>query len=168
MEYVFKTGRYFKTDAQTIGEVCERLEKEGNLTPKKLVDVSRPKNAPLHKEFEWNNSIAAEKYREVQAGYLIRSIEVKITEIPSETANLDVTITKEQNEITTRAFHAVDRDGKGYDSLETISNDEEKTEKLMEICLKDIKYFKEKYLVLRSCLPGLFDEIDKALEQQKE
>jgi hypothetical protein len=48
------------------GEVSERI----------LVDEARPKNAPLHDRFEWNNRIAGDAYRLVQAGNMIRSVQV--------------------------------------------------------------------------------------------
>ena len=109
MEFVRKAGFHLRSDAQVVGEVCYELEKKGRLTPKELVDVSRPKDAPLHDEFEWNNTIAAEKYREVQAGYIIRSVAVKVTEIKPEVAKLDINIISETKEPQTRLFHAVDR-----------------------------------------------------------
>ena len=74
--YQWKRGSYMSGDAQKAGEVCWALEQRGNLTPRALVDESRPDDAPLHGMFEWVDAAAAEKYREVQAGQIIRSIEV--------------------------------------------------------------------------------------------
>ena len=51
MVYKKKDGARLKTDAQTVGEICEKLERNGGLTAKRLVDESRPEDAPLHKEF---------------------------------------------------------------------------------------------------------------------
>ena len=161
MEFVRKAGFHLRTDAQTVGEVCYELEKEGKLTAKELVKVSRPKNAPLHNEFEWNNSIAAEKYREVQAGYIIRSIAIKVTELQSDVVNVNLNITSEDKENETRFFHAIDLDGEGFDGLDTICKDAEKTKKLLFLCQKDLRSFRNKYEVLRSILPILFTEIDR-------
>lgn len=74
MVYQWKRGSRIKADAQTAGEVCQRLESAGRLTPVDLVEESRPENAPLHGAFEWNDTIAAEKYRETQAGHIIRCL----------------------------------------------------------------------------------------------
>jgi hypothetical protein len=63
MVYKWKDAARLKTDAQTAGEICEKLEKNGGLTAKRLADESRPEDAPLHKEFEWNDATAAEAYR---------------------------------------------------------------------------------------------------------
>ena len=74
--YQWKASSFVAGDAQKAGEVCEMLERRGNLTPKALVDESRDEKAPLHGMFEWDDELAAEKYREHQAGQIIRSIEV--------------------------------------------------------------------------------------------
>lgn len=46
------------------------------LTPRLVVDTARPKSHPLHSHFEWDDSIAGEKYREHQASELIRSVRI--------------------------------------------------------------------------------------------
>ena len=74
MIYQWKSASRIKTNAQTAGEICENLERTVGLTAKNLLEVSRPEDAPLHNEFEWNDSVAAEKYRENQARYIIRML----------------------------------------------------------------------------------------------
>lgn len=69
MVYEWKEAAQIKADAQKAGEMLENLEKTVGLTPKNLVEASRDESAPLHNEFEWNDTKAAEKYRETQAGY---------------------------------------------------------------------------------------------------
>lgn len=69
-------------------------EAHGQLTPQLLVDAARPADHPLHDRFEWDNSVAGEKYREEQARSLIRT--VRVVEVQGDT------------EITSvRAFHSV-------------------------------------------------------------
>lgn len=46
------------------------------LTPQLVVEEARPKTHPLHSQFEWNDRIAGEKYREQQASELIRSVKI--------------------------------------------------------------------------------------------
>lgn len=48
----------------------------GDLTPKIVVDEARDTDHPLHHRFEWDNSIAGEKYREIQAAQIIRSVKI--------------------------------------------------------------------------------------------
>lgn len=79
-KYAFKpAARVSGVSADDAGRVFEELEATKGLTPANVVDVSRPESAPLHAYFEWNDGVAAEKYREVQAGNLIRAI-VTVTE----------------------------------------------------------------------------------------
>ena len=57
--------------AQTAGEELERLyRKHGKLDPADVVEESRDASAPLHGCFEWNDAIAAEKYRVHHAAML--------------------------------------------------------------------------------------------------
>lgn len=73
--YEFKVKGLQHVSAQTCGEVFEELENsETGLTPQALVDVSRPEDAPLHDEFEWDDEAAAEAYRRDQARKMILNI----------------------------------------------------------------------------------------------
>lgn len=162
MKFERKPGFRLKSNPQIVGEVCHQLEQDGRLTPKDLVNASRDKNAPLHNEFEWRDGVAAEKYREVQAGYIIRSVAVSITEISSEITTLNLNITESKEEIA-RFYHAVERNGE-FDNIMNIAVNDDKTSKLLKLCKKDALAFKEKYNVLRSVLPKLFyalDELEK-------
>lgn len=58
-------------------EELDRIRaKRGTLTPKVVVEEARRANHPLHSRFEWDDSVAAKRYREDQAGELIRSVMV--------------------------------------------------------------------------------------------
>jgi hypothetical protein len=74
--YQLKAGSRIKTAAEVVGKECERLEREGRLTAKELVNESRPKDAPLHNEFEWRDKVAGELWREQQARHIINSVVV--------------------------------------------------------------------------------------------
>ena len=49
---------------------------DGVLTPEIVVDVARDPAHPLHSRFEWDDSVAAEKYRRDQAHVLIQKAKV--------------------------------------------------------------------------------------------
>lgn len=49
-------------------------DESGDLTPRLVVDAARPEDSPLHSRFEWDDSIAGEKYRLSQAGELLRVV----------------------------------------------------------------------------------------------
>lgn len=89
----------------------------GRLTPALVVDAARPKNHPLHSRFEWDDKIAGESYRRVQAQELIRSVRITYRE-PTETTPGE----------SIRAYHAVpSSDGWQYEPAEDIAEDPFKT-----------------------------------------
>lgn len=65
--------------ADTIVAELERIagQDDGSLTASSVLDASRPKDAPLHPAFEWDNKKAAEKYRLQQANTVIRCVTIK-------------------------------------------------------------------------------------------
>ena len=75
-KYTWCDGSHHKVDPNVAAQVATELEEAGMLTAKNLVDVSRPEDAPLHDEFEWDDSVAAEKYREGQARNVIHSLRI--------------------------------------------------------------------------------------------
>jgi hypothetical protein len=132
MQYKWKSGAYVNVSAQVAGEVCAELEQSGGLTPKRLVDVSRDPSAPLHKNFEWDDSVAAENYREQQARHIIACIVTKPTE-KSEPI---------------RAFYNITRQEGEYVSLSVIISQPDMMERLLSQAYKDMESFKSKYSAL--------------------
>lgn len=47
-------------------------DEHGSLTPALVVDAARDPEHPLHARFEWDDTVAAEKWRLEQAGQLLR------------------------------------------------------------------------------------------------
>lgn len=85
MVYQYRVKGLQKVPAQVAGEVCEALENSTvGLSPKSLLEASRNVNAPLHDEFEWDDGVAAEAYRETQARDIIRNIYVVKVDQPEE------------------------------------------------------------------------------------
>ena len=148
-KFTWAKGSHHKVDAQTAGEVCNSLEAEGRLTAADLVEESRPEEAPLHPEFEWDDSIAAEKYREVQAGGVIRHL-VKVS--------IDV-----KEALPVRAFFPVTVSEKTYERIEAIISVEDKRQVLLNRALSELKSFEQKYASLTE-LCSVFDAIH-ALEE---
>ena len=84
-EYRFKMQGMHKVSAELAGQVCQSLsDSPEGLTAKRLVDVSRDESAPLHAEFEWDDSVAGEKYREEQARKIIQHLIIVRSDIETE------------------------------------------------------------------------------------
>lgn len=56
----------------------------GSLTAANVLDAARAIDHPLHSRFEWDDSIAAERYRESQASDLIRKVKLTFADSSGE------------------------------------------------------------------------------------
>ena len=146
MVYQWKDASRIKADAQKAGAVFEHLESTVGLTARTLLDASRPKDAVLHREFEWNDSKAAEKYREDQARHIIRSLCVKPVEESQEPV---------------RAYFKVSS-SQPYSSIVTIQADSEKMSSLLDIAKSELVAFQSKYNTLKELKP-VFDAIKEVV-----
>lgn len=145
MIYQWKNKGFFGTDAQIAGEICETLTNTVGLSADTLLQASEPEDAPLHNEFEWDNDIAADNYRHIQAGNIIRNLEI---------------VCKEQE--PTRAFMTIERrvaHNSSYEPTVEILSDEDKRDKLLEQALMELEWFKRKYDGIKA-LAAVFEAID--------
>lgn len=122
-----------KVAADVVGKVCEELERsELGLTPSSLLDYSRDENSPTHREFEWNDEIAGEKYRLEQARKLIIDLRVVHDDVGREDAR-------------ERAFVVTsDRKSEYVPIQKALSNEEWRTGLLAQ-ARKDSEIFLAKY-----------------------
>lgn len=65
-------------EAQIAGEEIARVKSKngGQISARQLWESQKAKRSKLHKAFEWDDEVAGAKYRDRQAGELIRSIKV--------------------------------------------------------------------------------------------
>ena len=82
--YQWSSGARIKIDPQTAGERLEaiRARKGGQLDRRDVLADARKTRSPLHQAFEWEDSVAAEQYRLMQAGHLLRAITVVFEDAP--------------------------------------------------------------------------------------
>ena len=68
------------SNTTTLMELRRIYQQNGNkITPSDVVDAARPEDSPLHSRFEWDDSVAGEKYREAQAAQLIRTVRIEVS-----------------------------------------------------------------------------------------
>lgn len=138
MTYQWKLKNLYPVSAQTAGEELNRIfETHGKLDPADIVEKSRSESAPLHSCFEWNDAVAAEKYREVQAGDLVRAV---------------VTVVEQKNSdpATVRAFVNVENT---YQPINIVIKNEDKSCEMLTAALKELQAFKTKYETLQALRP---------------
>lgn len=149
-KYSYREGFHIdkRFDAQVVGEMCEELSNTVGLTPKTLLDANRGEDTPLHDYFEWRDDVAAEKYREEQARYVIRSI----------------IVISEDTKPEVKAYCPVIVDGKPeFKHVETVIKSVDLTEQMLENAKKELFSFQVKYNALRDYveLSEVFTVIDK-------
>ncbi len=110
-------------------------ERNGVLTAPIVVEESRPADAPLHHRFEWDNDVAGDAYRLVQAAQLIREVRVKYG------------IDSKGRDKTVRAFMSVHRDpaDSTYMPTEEAFADDFTRTLLLRECEREWRVFKAKY-----------------------
>lgn len=163
MIYQKKRGSYLRGDAQVIGEELEeiRVRNGGILTASIVVAAATVTDSPLHPEFEWNDMIAARKFREEQARAVIRSIVV-----------IDPVRDGEEREAAVPAFvqlrvKMIDDDEReeersAYLSIRTILEDEGLRSQMLRDARNELRSFERKYALLRELdeeLRGVLDAI---------
>jgi hypothetical protein len=122
----------YRVEAAVAGKEIKRLmaQSDGEITPARMVDAARPKSAPLHPAFEWDDKKAAEAHRRDQARGIMQAC-VEVRSVGGEDREVRVVIvapvrTADGQRITRIATSAAMRDGeqsayvlrKAFDELE--------------------------------------------------
>lgn len=116
-------------------------------TPPEIVERARDENSELHKCFEWDDSAAAEKYRLVQARYVVHHLVIQERVIPQERPEI-------------RFFYKTGKnENDGYSPTMIIVSDEDKHAQLLKQALAELRAFKIKYSCLQE-LSEIFALID--------
>jgi len=151
IKYTAAKGKIYNDDqAQEIGEAIEDLQDKigAEVKPSHLLDAARSKSHRLHSYFEWNNSVAAEKYRNEQAKDMIRSV-VIIIETPIGPTE-------------TRAFVSVKsetEDGRRFVTVAQAMSNENYRNQAIEEALKKARFWRSQYKKYTELAP-IFEAID--------
>ena len=149
MIYEWKDGTALKLNAQKAGEELEKLrvKNNGQLTPKAIVRAAKKKSSALHDGFEWDDSIAADKYREEQASYILRHIAVRKP------------VGKDEKPV--RAFVSVREEGsQHYTSLEVAMGDDVLRRQVLEKAWRELQAWRQRYEEYQE-LAQVFAAIDR-------
>lgn len=149
-KYRFADGAVHKVDAGAVGEACEKIEREyGTCTPQRLLDYSLDPLSPLHNEFDWDDSIAAEKWRLEQARLLIAHVRIIYADDESE-----------RKEYKERGFVSSPGRQHAYVSMNTALSNEVYKKHLLEQAKRECMCFIAKYRRLQE-LAGVITEMEK-------
>ena len=147
-KYEFSIKGYHKVEAQVIGEMLEDMEQKGiEITPENGLNASRDESSPAHDEFEWDDNVAAEKYRLEQARNLI--VHIRIVREESEVHEYDPsTEHKPTNEYMPRGFVPIPGGNSVYVPMHVALGKEEYREHLLKQARNDSEVFLAKYRTL--------------------
>ena len=134
-----------KADAQKCYNECQTLEE---VTPANVLEKARNKRTELHKCFEWDDSIAGEKYRLIQARDVIRHF---------------VIYTPDEDNLPKIRSYQISTECTRYEPTRMfLQNPDEYTE-LLKRAKNELEAFKQRYKTLTE-LETIFEEIDRFLE----
>lgn len=141
-----------KKAAALVGAAIERVKsRSGKLTAKALVDDARPAGSPTHDLYEWDDTKAAERYRETQARDYIRA--------------LVVTVESTRGPTTMRAAVSFGS-GESYVTSDRVMSSAELRARLIAQALNEAESWRRRYEHLRE-LSAVFTAIQKAADRIK-
>lgn len=140
--------------AQVAGEMMESIEeRDGSVTPESFLEASRPEDSPTHGAFEWDDSIAAEKFRLSQSRHIINDIRVKIIregdDAPKEKHIAFMNVTEGRHNKAE------------YKSMSIVMSNDDSREVVLKNAMQELTSFREKYRKL-SELADVFKAIEDA------
>ena len=134
LKYKWKSSG-FNADATSVGQELEKIENDGEITSEAILRYAkRNSESELYKCFEWDNDIASEKYRKMQASSILTSI-VIVTD--------DSGVTEE----TTRAYVSIKNadDKRTYKNIVKVLDNDDELSQLKQKAFKDFSRCKERY-----------------------
>lgn len=145
--------------ASTVGTVLESIEaRDGNVTSQSFLEYSRPEDSATHSMFEWDDSIAAEKYRLRQAGAIINQLEVKLVfeNSPTHEAEIKVVPIKAFMNVSAKA----PTEAGVFINAVTVQQEDEYRKTVLQNALSELRAFQRKY--------SNFSEFSKVFDAIKE
>ena len=122
----------------------ELAQSKGLVRATDIVEDAADDQSPLHDFFEWDDTVAAGKWREDQAYYLLRNIAV-VTEQPDG----------QEKEIRLM-YNIVDTDNtRGYVNIVRILDEQELRQQIIDKALRELRSWRDKYKTYKELVPIL-------------
>lgn len=152
-KYESAAGRYTDSQADRMGRelmtLSNSLDKE--LQPQDVVRwAKKNKRSEIHKQMDWNDTSAANKWRMQQARLII----------------CDISIIDSGESESLRAFHSVvvdrgtDQERRRYVPLISVTKSEDEAEQVVATAKREIADWKNRYRKYRNYLSQYFDGLD--------
>lgn len=144
-------------------EVKKIYDIEKKVTPSKVLELAKDPNHPLHSFFEWDDEVASNKYRLIQARELINQIVFQIMneEKDKKYSKVRAFLSVSENDKSEMVINGNQYTDNYFVSIEDIDKDEKLVYYSKLKAKAELKVFQEKYSFLNSYLGNIFNEIDK-------
>lgn len=160
----WRNGARVNVDAETFHAEMERIRqrKDGELQPSDIVSEARKKTNPLHGEFEWDDSKAAQIQRETRARTMIGYLVIRHPHTPHVQARVYEGVTS-----TTATQRDRQQQKQVFRSHEEILADPEMRAELLARAFAEMRSFVTRYKGLSELAP-VFEGIGEALQKHGE
>ena len=133
LKAAWKVDGFYKADASKVLNELSELGDEYSLSD--VVEKAKDKNSEMHSIFEWDNSVAGNKYREIQAGTMVRNLVIVRHDETEEKTNV-------------RYFVSTGKRDSTYTPTRLVIRNQDAYEQLLERAYAELRTFKEKYSTL--------------------
>ena len=140
----WKLSNYFKGNAEKCYEEISKLDQ---ITPENVLEAARNEKSELHKCFEWDNSVAAEKWRLQQARAVIQF--------------LVVTDEKDEDFEPVRVLQVTSQTNE-YQKLDFFIKNDDEYQTLLKRAKDELRALKKRYSTLTE-LEKVFEAIEELL-----
>lgn len=162
---IFKSKHINPEDAQIYGEELIKISNSIGLTPENVIEQAKSKSNPLHDYFEWDNSLASEKWRKQQARFLINEISWVIEKQDYKTKEVTFKITPAFESVN--VINESGESNKEYKPIYEIMNQEDLRRQVLSNAIREIDFWQNKYRELRELTP-IFNVINKTKKKFKQ
>lgn len=124
-------------------------QNNGELTPQIVVEAAEDNKSPLHDYFEWDDEAAGVQYRLWQARKLIVKVKVELED-------------QEIQEFYSIKLLGEKESDRRYVQIDKILREEEMRQRLLNECLEEFMYWRNKYSSLKELVKNhkLLDEVE--------
>lgn len=133
MKGAWKVDGFYKANASKVLDELSELGDEYSLSD--VVKKAKDENSEMHSIFEWDDSIAGEEYRKIQAGKMVRNLVIVRNDETEEKTNV-------------RYFVSTGKRDSTYTPTRLVIRNQDAYEQLLERAYAELRAFKEKYSTL--------------------
>jgi hypothetical protein len=150
-EWIPQSGFKGKADANKVAQEVESIGYNNNtdeFNTQEMVDYARNNpTSELHKLFEWNDTVAAELYRNQQAKDILRFLKITIIKQEEDT-------TVKQPTLTRYFVNTGKRDGT-YKKTEIVFQNASEADRVLENMRRDAENFINRYKIYANLNPNI-------------